>query len=111
MYMLDNIGNEICPKCGCKVEGGYCDCFNTIRVDVNMTKTEEIISNELYGECPYSIYRIIYKNDDCEYAMALNKSDAAYQQFKKLANLIGLKVNNDMFEEYKKGIKNIIKVK
>lgn len=109
--MIDNRENTICPKCGTKIEGGYCECFAPINADTQISKTEEVISNELYEECPYSVYRIVYKTDDCDYVMAHNKSDAGYQQFKKLANLIGLKVNNDTFEEYKKGIKNIIKVK
>lgn len=39
--MLDNRRNEICPKCGCKIEGGYCDCYNnTTNEDVSMAKTK-----------------------------------------------------------------------
>lgn len=26
--MIEVKGNNVCPKCGCKIEGGYCECYN-----------------------------------------------------------------------------------
>lgn len=74
-------------------------------------KNNEMISNDTHEECPYNIYKIVYKNNDFDYVMAFNNGNAAYQQFKKLVTFVGAKPNNHMFEEYKKGIENIIKVK
>lgn len=28
--MIEIKGNNICPKCGCKIEGGYCECYGSI---------------------------------------------------------------------------------
>ena len=29
--MMEVKGNNICPKCGCKIEGGYCECYNNTK--------------------------------------------------------------------------------
>ena len=39
--MVEIKGNIICPKCGCKVDGGYCECLPTTNIKIPMPKIKE----------------------------------------------------------------------
>lgn len=38
--MVEIKGNTICPECGCKVEGGYCECLQTTSIKIPMPKVK-----------------------------------------------------------------------
>lgn len=50
LSMFDNKENVICPKCGVKIEGGYCECFKP-------SESQREVKN----------IKITYDNGDIEY--------------------------------------------
>lgn len=45
--MIDTKGNDICPKCGVKIDGGYCECFQPHKPNDVKKITVEYMNGEI----------------------------------------------------------------